>query len=185
MKLDLLSYAFGFVLLFVAIIGGGFEVRELKVPRVGRAVRMVSGGTGVLFLLLGIGFSAGTADPEPASPTPPAAVSGEATPTPINFVVRDELAEDQLAEQVTVRVDGRMIGTLTVDVVHPSSSLTVTVPKAGEYDYSLDATFSFVDEEDEISLRGTGTINVRDGSEFSLGYADDGSDVVPYLAELS
>ena len=37
MNVNVLAFVFGALLLFVAIIGGGFELRELKVPRVGWA----------------------------------------------------------------------------------------------------------------------------------------------------
>jgi hypothetical protein len=184
MKIELLSYIFGIVLVFVAIVGGGFELRELKVPKVGRAARIVSGVTGVLFLLLGIGFSAGLTDP--GNPPAPVAVAGDqATPSPIDFVVQDGLGDLQITEQITVQIDGRMVGTLTVDAVHTTSSLTVTVPKAGRYSYILDstATFDLDSGPAEIPGHGAGTIDVRDGKSFRIAEDIGQDELVVYLEE--
>jgi hypothetical protein len=60
MTIELLAFIFGIVLLFIAIVGGGFELRELKVPRVGTVARIVSAGAGVIFLALGFSGSSGS-----------------------------------------------------------------------------------------------------------------------------
>jgi hypothetical protein len=177
MSVEVLAFAFGIVMLFIAIVGGGFELRELKVPKVGRIARMVSGITGVIFLLVGIGATT-LANPTPAGATPTTSVGmGQTTSTPIDFTVRDELGQDQITEQITVHIDGRMVGTLTVDAVHPDATVTVTVPKPGQYDYSLDSrsTFDLDSGPTEISGHGAGTINVREGASFSVVY-DVGQD---------
>jgi hypothetical protein len=180
MKMDVLSYIFGIVLLFLAIVGGGFEVRELKVPRVGRIARAVSGVTGVLFLLIGFAVS-GAASPNP-SPTPAPVSSGDMT-GPIHLTMQDQLGEGQITEQIAVHVDGRMVGTLTVDEVNPASTLTVTLPKAGQYDYSLDSTTVFDDGEGPIEVpgHGAGTLDARDGAALSVSYEDGGDHLVLYL----
>jgi hypothetical protein len=178
MSIEVLAFAFGIVMLFIAIVGGGFELRELKVPKVGRIARLVSGITGVIFLLVGIGATT-LADPRPAEATPTTSVesTGQTTSTPIDFTVRDELGPDQITEQITVHIDGRMVGTLTVDAVHPDATVTVTVPKPGQYDYSLDSrsTFDLDSGPTEISGHGAGTINVREGASLSVVY-DVGQD---------
>jgi hypothetical protein len=185
MNMDVLSYVFGIVLLFIAIVGGGFEVRELKVPRVGRVARAVSGVTGVLFLLIGFAVS-GAASPNP-SPTPApattAAASNGGTASPIHLAVQDQLGEGQITEQIAVHIDGRMVGTLTVDEVNPSSTLTVTLPKAGQYDYSLDSTTVFDHSEGPIEVpgHGAGTLDARDGAALSVNYEDGGDHLVLYL----
>jgi len=42
----ILAFGFGLILLLVAILGGGFELQQLKVPKVGAAARIASAITG-------------------------------------------------------------------------------------------------------------------------------------------
>jgi hypothetical protein len=168
MTIELLAFVFGIVLLFIAIVGGGFELRELKVPRVGTVARIVSAVAGVIFLALGFSDSPGR---PPVRETPPQTAPAP-SPDPVHFTVGDELAELQITEQVTVHIDGRKVGTLTVDTVHPSSEVAVTLPEAGRYDYVLRSTtiFDHDGEPVEVPGYGSGQIDVKDGSSFSVVY---------------
>jgi hypothetical protein len=175
MTIELLAFIFGIVLLFIAIVGGGFELRELKVPRVGRVARIVSAVAGVIFLALGFSGSsvAGPPGSPPAQPPETRAQTAPApSPDPVHFTVHDELAELQITEQVTVHIDGRKVGTLTVDTVHPSSEVAVTLPEAGRYDYVLRSKtiFDHDGEPVEVPGYGSGQIDVKDGSSFSVVY---------------
>ncbi len=53
MTLQTMSFIFGALLLAVAILGGGFEIKEIKVSNVTLGVRVISGLVGVLFIVLG------------------------------------------------------------------------------------------------------------------------------------
>lgn len=91
--------------------------------------------------------------------------------TSIDFTITDQLGEDQITEQVSVVIDGRSVGTLTVDVVHPTASLTVTVPTAGLYQYKLDSTTIYeTDDGGGVKYTGTGNgqIQVSAGRSFAL-----------------
>lgn len=59
----------GIALLFVGIIGGGFEIQHFKFPPVGTAVRGTSFIAGLLMILLGIGIKVGPDEADPASQT--------------------------------------------------------------------------------------------------------------------
>ena len=48
-----MSFIFGAILLAVAILGGGFEVKEIKVSNVSVGVRIVAGIVGLFFIVLG------------------------------------------------------------------------------------------------------------------------------------
>jgi hypothetical protein len=48
-----MSFIFGAILLAVAILGGGFEVKEIKVPNVSVGVRIIAGIVGLFFIVLG------------------------------------------------------------------------------------------------------------------------------------
>ena len=48
-----MSFIFGAILLAVAILGGGFEVKEIKVSNVSVGVRIIAGIVGLFFIVLG------------------------------------------------------------------------------------------------------------------------------------
>ena len=54
MTLQSMSFIFGAILLAVGILGGGFEVKEIKVSNVSIGVRIVAGIVGLVFV--GFGF---------------------------------------------------------------------------------------------------------------------------------
>lgn len=77
---QVIAFIFGAVLILIAIIGGGFTIKELIVPEVPRKGRIGSGIVGVLFIAYSI-----LAPPAPSSPSadsprlPPASTPGTAT----------------------------------------------------------------------------------------------------------
>jgi hypothetical protein len=54
MNIGVAVFIFGAILLLIALLGGGFEVRELKVPQVNQVVRMIATATGAIFIVTGI-----------------------------------------------------------------------------------------------------------------------------------
>jgi hypothetical protein len=48
-----MSFLFGAILLAVAILGGGFEIKEIKVSNVTTSVRIIAGIVGAVFIALG------------------------------------------------------------------------------------------------------------------------------------
>jgi len=85
MSTQMAAFAFGCLLLLVAVLGGGFELKELKVPKVGRGSRLISCMFGMLFIVLGInpGFAemlpGRSQAPTPPAAAPPAQPDGTAT----------------------------------------------------------------------------------------------------------
>jgi hypothetical protein len=65
MTLQAMSFIFGAILLAVAILGGGFEIKEIKVSNVTMGVRIAAGIVGLLFI--GLGFWQPSALPESMS----------------------------------------------------------------------------------------------------------------------
>jgi|tagenome__1003787_1003787.scaffolds.fasta_scaffold19877573_1 hypothetical protein len=53
MTLQTMSFIFGALLLAVGILGGGFEVKEIKVSNVTTGARIFAGLVGVVFVVLG------------------------------------------------------------------------------------------------------------------------------------
>jgi hypothetical protein len=56
MTIEVVSFIIGGILVGTAIVGGGFEIKEIKMPRVGAGVRIVSMVVGSGFLLLAMGI---------------------------------------------------------------------------------------------------------------------------------
>src|SRR5260370_14892253 len=120
---QIISFVFGAFLIFIGLLGGGFEVRELKIPKVGLGVRILAIVGGLFFMTLGIGIQSNGTTPE------------KANSSPVNFTISDDLGEEQVSEQVTVVLDGRNVGDLTVNEQYPSSTIPLTVPQEGRYSY--------------------------------------------------
>jgi hypothetical protein len=56
MTLEVISFAIGGLLIATAIVGGGFEIKEIKMPKVGPGARTGALVVGTLFILMGLGI---------------------------------------------------------------------------------------------------------------------------------
>ena len=156
-------FIFGGILLGIGILGGGFELKELKVPKVSMIPRLLSALVGLTFIGVGIGFMRDDANPAPSHGDS----SGQAQ---VEFTIHDHLGDDQVSEQVTVIIDGKTVGNLTVNMQYPSSSLLVTVPRKGRHSYMVDAkaVFKSGGQLVEYSGVGEGIINVESQKNYEL-----------------
>jgi hypothetical protein len=171
MSPTLLLFGVGGLLLVAGLLGGGLEMRELKIPRVGRFARVLATGAGAVCILLGIAMS-----------TPPEAGPGDnvaraAETGPVHFTVRDQLGENQISEQVTVILDGRRVGDLTVNADFPESQIEVSVDDPGRHDYTVDVSSLETDVDGTAVERtgtGQGSIVVESGADYSVGFSESG-----------
>jgi len=172
MNVQVIAFAFGGVLLLISVLGGGFELKELKVPKVGVGVRVLSAAVGILFVCLGFsGSDAGMSQSSSANASGTTKVlAANPPPEPVEFFLTDQLGEDEISEQVTVLIDGKNVGNLTVSQSYPNAQLRVTVPQPGQHSYAAEATAVFDDNGDtfEYTGAGQGMINVRAGKIYSL-----------------
>jgi hypothetical protein len=171
----------GGLLLLIAIVGGGIEVKELRVPKVERLPRAVCGGAGVVFVMLGLSV-ADTAQSAASRQTPHAveALSARATSQSQSVIV-DKLSSEGMAlgqsEQATIKIDGNYVGHLTTSAQFPSAELVVTVAADGQHSFALEAKMLQVvkGKTVEVNCFGTGMIDVTSGSRFSFeGRFDEG-----------
>lgn len=117
MEPEFITFAFGGLLLVVAAIGGGFEIKEVKIPRVGAGGRALSLILGLVIISLGVG-SSDTAD-RGAQPAPPQAQDGGLSAQAAALVsTAPAPAEEDVPEYV-----GRMDFTWTVNDVAYGASL--------------------------------------------------------------
>jgi hypothetical protein len=169
MNVQLVAFAFGGVLLFVGVLGGGFEVKELKVPKVGAGVRILSAIVGVIFIVLGFSGSSASSQ-ESVGPGGQRVVLANTNHDPVEFFLTDQLGDDEVSEQVTVLIDGKDVGDLTVNQNYPSSKIRVSVPQTGQHSYTAEATAVFDDQGTSFEYTGVGQgmINVQAGKIYSL-----------------
>jgi hypothetical protein len=105
MNLQLLSFLLGALLLLVGILGGGFEIKEVKVPKVGAMPRLGAFIVGVFFLYVGfVGHeSLLNGARKPAGPAPevsqPAPQAPDAGPTPMKEATREPVPEPAAPER--------------------------------------------------------------------------------------
>ncbi len=170
MTLEIVSFAFGGLLILTGMLGGGLQVRELNIPRIGAAARGAFMAVGVLFI--GIAVSINPTARAPAStalsaPTGAPTARGET----ISFRIHDELGVGQVSEQVKVVINGRNVGSITVSAMHRNSELLVVLPHEDRYSYQLAANAVFIEDGDKLTEYigiGEGYINPADGMHFAL-----------------
>jgi hypothetical protein len=83
MELAIVFGSAGVLLVLVALIGGGFEFGQWKMPKVGKIVRAGSFSAGGVFLFLAIGMAYDSVGPPPGGPTD----DGSAAPTTFSATV--------------------------------------------------------------------------------------------------
>ena len=93
------------------------------------------------------------------------------------MVIRDELGDNQISEQVTVVLDGRRVGDLTVNADFPTSDLEVTVNEGGRHDYTLSVSSLEIADDGsyvERDASGQGTITAEAGTTFQVAFSGSG-----------
>jgi hypothetical protein len=177
MSAETVMLILGGLLVLTGILGGGFEVKEIKIPRIGTGSRVLAAVAGIVFMSWGVGL---------ANSAHPSALTG--SETPVTVTIRDELGDGQVSEQVRVLVNGDEAGTLTVNEHYPLSTLTVTVPREGQYSYILEARAVFANEDGsdmrEIVGAGQGAINIRAGKTFELSSTMTGDTWLAHVQEV-
>jgi len=181
MNIQIVAFVFGGLLLFIGVLGGGFEVKELKIPKVGVGVRVVSVVVGVVFICLGFGGAMqGNSQARSDSHDGVVMAGPPAAPPPseaVDFTLTDQLGHGEISEQVTILVDGKNVGNLTVNEQYPDSRIMVTVPKPGQHSYTAEAVavFNVQGIPMQYSGAGQGMINVSQGKIYFLRGSMTGS----------
>lgn len=122
MSAEIIVFFFGCLLLLIAILGGGFEVKELKIGKVGQFARASCSVLGLLFVGLGIWLHS-SAFPDPSqgkasstlpnnnvSPTPIQNASGGVTVSPSSIPPNPRKTQKKsTASSVSIPVPGDII----------------------------------------------------------------------------
>jgi hypothetical protein len=130
-----------------------------------------------------------TAEPSPPEPSNghENSITVASRPSPVVFSIHDRLTEGAISEQLTILIDGKVVGTITASEHYPNSMMNVTVPEIGKYSYTVDGSIVFNDQntmaEYAYPCAGQGMINVEAGKKFSLGLSLSGNAAIITLFE--
>jgi hypothetical protein len=97
-------------------------------------------------------------------------ISNASSSNQIEFRIHDLLGANQISEQITIIIDGKNVGNLTVNEQYPSSNLLVNVSQTGQHSYTLEthSIFNVDGTQQEFVGAGQGMINVENGKNFDL-----------------
>ncbi|MBE7169546.1 MAG: hypothetical protein INR73_03105 [Williamsia sp.] len=56
-SLEILSFLAGIILVFISLVGGGFKIKEIEIPRVSAVFRVLSALLGFLFIIVSFGMN--------------------------------------------------------------------------------------------------------------------------------
>jgi hypothetical protein len=166
----------GGLLILAAVIGGGFEVKEVKIPKIGGGARTLAGFSGILLLALGVGMHK-----EDSNHT-------NNEKSVVTFLIVDSLGENQVSEQVRVLIDGKEVGILGINEHYPNCNITVSVPRPGQYSYVLEAKAVFRNLHGqlyEIVGVGQGNIFVSHGKKYELASTITGDTWLAHMQEVA
>lgn len=181
LDIGIISFVFGGLLIILGILGGGFELKELKVSQIKGFSRFMCLTVGLFFIFLGIALEFRD------YPGSTLQSSKNDNSRLMYFTIRNQLGEAQISEQVRVVINDKLIGSITVSSEHPSSEISIAVPQEGRYSYQLSVTAYFLDEKGnyfEYSGLGSGYIDVRSGKIFSIIGQIDGNRWQAWLEEI-
>lgn len=182
MTADIVLVVLGTLLLLTGILGGGLEVRELKIPQIKGAARMLASIAGAGLIALGMQM-------QPTDRSPVSAKRDDSVPlrsSMTSITIRDRLGENQISEQVRILIDGRDVGTISVNEHYPVAMITAIVPSDGKHSYFLEAraVFDFNGHLREIVGVGHGMISVSSGKEFELISSFNGNTWLAHMEEI-
>ncbi len=143
MSINIVAFIFGCILILIGIIGGGFELKELKIPKVGSFTRVIAILGGAFFISMGIGFL----DQERKQVQPVEPVELTSTTTPIKPLSID--SKDSIYEKA-------IIGTWKDQEVTPEGEIyesTTTYAPNGQI--SMFGTISTQEETFPVVVSGT------------------------------
>jgi hypothetical protein len=137
------------LLILTALLGGGLSIREFKLLKANMGVRIAAILTSLILWIVGSAFQ---------------------QPRKANFRVTNNLTQGAIRERVVLTIQGEEIGSITSSNSVPISTEEFTVPKAGEYSYSVELFGIYNNNGQEASFygKGSGIINVDPGDTFEV-----------------
>jgi hypothetical protein len=56
MSVEIIAFVFGCLLIFVGVVGGGIEIKEIRVPKIANTTRVLATSIGLVFIVIGVFF---------------------------------------------------------------------------------------------------------------------------------
>ncbi len=163
----------GVVLIVTAVIGGGFEAREIKIPPLPILSRVVAGSLGVAFIAIVLldGFlDDGT--PLPGAPTPTSTSQISRSPTSSRIDYDSVISIASQCEEQTLCIDDIRVdheeGTVAMTVLNQSTVDSI-VQIVSCYVYGADYVPGLIEECDD-----SGVVNIPSNSSFEWGWRSEG-----------
>ncbi|HEX5724293.1 MAG TPA: hypothetical protein VFX98_02440 [Longimicrobiaceae bacterium] len=170
MTIEVVSFIAGVILVAVGVIGGGFELKELKIPRVGAIARVFSLGIGMFFVSLGIGLDDRLAPSAAASlgptganpllstqaqePAPEAAAEAEAVARPEPVAATEPEPVQEASPQAFTGFDGEYRLSWTMEgVLYQAAFRTAGHAGAVWVSYVHPATGAVMQVQQDVALR--------------------------------
>lgn len=169
MEIQTISFIVGVILIVVGIFGGGIEIKEIKIPRVGRFARTMSSLIGMLFIVLGL-WAGGVIVPEVlVTHDSGDNVDGNKIAITISSSLGRVGELREIQSNVRIFVQGRSVAELLLDENNPSQSASVELDMPGQYKYYFEGYTVWSDNPDNrVPLDGSGVIDVKDGDAFEM-----------------
>jgi hypothetical protein len=186
MTSELFAFGGGVILLVLAAIGGGIEVKEIRVPHISPTNRSLSAIAGMILVVLGVYLSPGNPWNDKKDDTPldssgvkqVSAINNQQFTTvafkkaeeKIRLVVIDKLGEGQIREKFDLSINGKIIGSIDVTPMNPIGRIEYDLSAEGVYNYEILGTLRKIWNGDETTLilAGKGKIAVIEGKSFNL-----------------
>ena len=162
MSIEIIAFVFGCVLVLIGIIGGGLEIKEIKIPKIKGVTRIIAIIGGLIFISCGVEFPS---PPPSTQSVPDIAVVRQQ----VKFRIDNELDQGQVSEDLRILIDGRLAASLLVNQERSNTSATITVPHEGNYRYTIFAEGIFMNRFGQTRRsrgRGYGVIEVSEESVF-------------------
>ncbi len=165
---ELMLIGGGVILLILAALGGGIEVKELKVPQINPISRFFCAISGVCLVFFGMYVTNPNTSPIKPHPLPLRKLTIKVNN--VYFTISDALNEKFNAEQIEVFIDGNSVGILKLDKLLPFSILKIPVPSEGKYQYRLAGRIikETSSGSKEYTISGKGYIQVVNGIMFIM-----------------
>lgn len=181
MTIEIIAFLGGLVLLAVAIVGGGIELKEVKVPPIPVFPRLLAATSGIALMIFAAALRI-PPDPPPANGGVEAlaAIAPAASiPQGIRVVLTDQLGSGQYRERLAIILDGKKYAEIEVSQGTPEQMVEIELPKAGTYAYLIHG--SLVVKEDggrfrHFAITCQGEVPVQDGDRFGFAQEEIESD---------
>ena len=145
------------------------------------ALTLLVGAVGLGLLSQSSGPDTGSAPPITVSGPAPTGSSPEPEPSSSSSVrIFYTLAAQQIAGEISVVVDGRPAGLLTVSLNDPTAVLDVPVTSAGSHTYRLAGrtTFRSGNGDVEVAAYGRGVVDASPGDDLAVRSEPGGQAIV-------